>query len=187
MLSLFSKILKSIYNQRDDELLSKYDRSLPFQDAMIDRWERADKLGFNKGASIYNSALVFGQVRVGSHTWIGPNVMLDGSGGELTIGQYCSVSTGVQIYTHDTVGRSLSGGVEPIYKAPVSVGNNTYIGSAAIIASGVKIGSKAVIAANSFVNEDVPDRWIVGGSPARKLGEVTFNEQGKPILDYSMK
>ena len=154
---------------------------------MIDRWERAKKLGFKEKASIYNSAFVFGQVQVGEHTWIGPNVMLDGSGAQLIIGKHCSVSTGVQIYTHDTVKRSLSGGSEPINKAPVSIGDNTYIGSATIIAAGVTIGKQVVIAANSFVNTDIPDRWIVGGSPAHKLGEVVSDENNNIYLDYNKR
>ena len=57
--------------------------------------------------------LVIGDVKVGSHTWIGPNVILDGSGGGLEIGDYCSIDAGAQIYTHDTVMWAISGGQVP--------------------------------------------------------------------------
>src|SRR5918995_4809474 len=89
------------------EMVRRFDRDLPLQDLLGDRWERARQLGFGEGSSIYASAYVYGDVRVGSGTWIGPNVILDGSGG-LRIGSGCDVSAGVQIYSHDTVERVLT-------------------------------------------------------------------------------
>jgi hypothetical protein len=85
-----SALLKLLYSEQDKDLLQRFDRSLPFQDGAFDRWERARRLGFGEGASIYNSSLVFGDVSVGEHTWVGPNTILDGSGGKLSIGAYCS-------------------------------------------------------------------------------------------------
>src|SRR5438128_12362035 len=99
----FADLLRACYEAHDDRLRRDYRRSLPFQDAVFDRWERAQRLGFGEGTSIYDSAAVFGDVRVGRKTWIGANTLLDGSGGGLEIGDFCSVSSGVQIYTHDTV------------------------------------------------------------------------------------
>ena len=165
-------LLRAYYEHEDGRLRREYRRSLPFQDAAFDWWERAARLGFGEGASIYNSAAVYGDVRVGAHTWIGPYTLLDGSGGGLAIGSFCSVSTGVQIYTHDTVLWALSGGELPRAEASVTVGDRVYIGSGSIIGLGVSIGSGCVIAANSFVNADVPDATIVGGTPARRLGAV---------------
>ena len=74
------------------ELKSKFDRNLSFQDAVFDRWERAKELNFGINTSIYNSSSVFGNVKVGENTWIGPNTLLDGTGGELIIGNNCSIS-----------------------------------------------------------------------------------------------
>lgn len=133
----------------------------------MDRWEKAQMLGFGEGTSIYDSSVVIGDVRVGSNTWIGPFTVLDGSGGGLSIGDNCSISAGVQIYTHDTVSRALSGGMDPICQAPTWVGSNCYFGPNAIISKGVKIGNGCVIGANSFVNCDVPDGYRAYGTPAR--------------------
>ena len=113
-----------------------------------------------------------GEVSVGRNSWIGPYTMLDGSGGGLTIGDFVSVSTGVHIYTHDTVLWAVSGGVQGARKGSVVIGSNTYIGAQAVVIAGVTIGSRCVIAANSLVNRDVPDGTIVGGTPARVLGRV---------------
>src|SRR6476620_9274623 len=93
----FLESMRAAYAAQDDMLRARYSRSLPMQDAFDDRWERARKLGFGEGASIYNSAGVFGTVTVGAKTGIGPYVVLDGSGG-LSIGSTCSISCGVHIY-----------------------------------------------------------------------------------------
>jgi acetyltransferase-like isoleucine patch superfamily enzyme len=170
------ELLLALHMRRDTELRSQFDRSLPFADALFDRWERARRLGFSEGVSIYDSASVFGDVKVGQHTWIGPNVMLDGSGGGLTIGSYCSISSGVHIYSHDTLAWALTGGKAATRAAPVSIGNCCYVGSQSIIAAGSRIGDQCVVSANSFVNGEVAARTIVGGSPARVLGVVEIRD-----------
>jgi serine acetyltransferase len=165
-------LLVELRQAREAELAEKFDRSLPFADGLFDRWERAKRLRFAADASIYDSACVFGDVRVGAKTWIGPYVMLDGSGGAITIGSTCSISAGVHIYTHDTVLWALSGGTLPRRVGAVAIGNRVYLGSQSVIARGVTIGDMAVIAANSFVREDVAARTIVGGVPAAPIGHV---------------
>lgn len=164
--------LRKLKEQRDAELLATYNRSLPFADAQFDRWERAKALGFGDKTSIYDSSFIFGDVKVGFETWIGPFTLLDGSGGGLVIGDHCSISAGVHIYTHDTVLWAVSGGVQTARKSAVKIGSNTYIGAQSVIVAGVTIGERCVIAANSLVNRDVPDGMIVGGTPARTLGHV---------------
>jgi len=167
--------LKALYLQNDERLRQEFDRSLSFQDGLFDRWERAKRLGFGDEASIYNSSLVYGAVTVGNGTWIGPNTLLDGSRGGIAIGHHCSISAGVQIYTHDTVLWSLSGGKMAKRKGAVTIGDCNYIGSQSIVGLGVTIGSHCVIAANSFVNRDVSDNTIMAGTPARKIGTVEID------------
>jgi acetyltransferase-like isoleucine patch superfamily enzyme len=165
-------MLEQVRLTREAELKARYDRSLPFADGLFDRWERARRLGFGDGASIYDSACVFGEVKVGPGTWIGPWVMLDGSGGGLSIGSTCTVAAGVQISTHDTVKWALSGGVLKARTGAVSIGDRVYLGSQSIIALGVRIGDMVVVAANSFVRGVVPARTIVAGTPAVPIGHV---------------
>lgn len=168
----FLEKLKNAYKLVDKTLREDFTRSLSFQDSVFDRFERSQSLGFGDGTSIYNSALVFGNVFVGTNTWIGPNVILDGSGGSLTIGNFCSISSGVHIYTHDTVLWSLSSGEIDKKRTSLSIGDNVYIGSQTVIACGSQIGTRCVIAANSFVNCDVPNDTIFAGSPAKRVGFV---------------
>lgn len=160
--------LKALYDSLAREKREKFDRSLSFGDLFTDRWERARQDGFGEGTSIYDNVLVLGDVMVGKHVWVGPNCILDGSGG-LTIGDHCSISAGVQIYTHHTVKKATSMGVEPIERAPTIIGAGVYIGPGAVIQMGVTIGDRAVIGALSLVNRDVPDDTRVAGTPARPI------------------
>ncbi|TIX41061.1 MAG: CatB-related O-acetyltransferase, partial [Mesorhizobium sp.] len=50
---------------------------------------------------------------------------------------------------------------------PIKLGHDVWIGTDAIVLSGVTIGDGAVIAARSVVARDVPPYAIVGGNPAR--------------------
>jgi acetyltransferase-like isoleucine patch superfamily enzyme len=165
--------LRALLSYESDNVRTRWNRSLPFADYVVDRWQKAASLGFGEGSSIYDSALVLGDVCVGLNTWIGPFTVLDGSG-ELVIGDYCSISAGVQIYTHDTVRWATSGGVDVPERAPVEIGDRCYIGPNTIISKGVKIGSGCVIGANSFVNCDLPNGAKAWGSPARLQ---TFSKQ----------
>jgi len=175
--------LRRIYEIREKFIKTNFDRSLPFGDAILDnRWSRAYRLGFGKGASIYDSSLVFGNVSVGKNTWIGSSVILDGSGGGITIGDFCSIAAGVHIYTHDTVLWALSCGKVPRYQASVSIGDCSYIGAQSVILAGVTIGKNCVIGANSLVNRSVSSRTVVGGSPARVLGHVEEDDEGIPRI-----
>lgn len=162
---IFSRI-KRLYQYSRFKMRKHHQRHVSFGDLFTNRWETAAFLGFGKGSSCYNNVLVLGNVNVGCHTWIGPNVILDGSGG-LSIGSYCSISAGVQIYSHDTVDWSISMGKKPITRNETIIGDGVYIGPNVVIQKGVSIGNKAIIGAMSFVNRDIPAGEKVLGTPAR--------------------
>jgi acetyltransferase-like isoleucine patch superfamily enzyme len=167
----------ALYERLRSEVRQRWRRDLPFEEVLFDRWERAKSLGFGPGSSIYHSSYVYGDVRVGSNTWIGPHTILDGTGG-MSIGDYCSISAGVQIYTHDTVRWSLSGGAADPELAPVTIGDRCYIGSQTVVAKGVSIGDGSVIGACSFVNRDVAPGAIAFGIPCRRVGSVSADGDG---------
>jgi acetyltransferase-like isoleucine patch superfamily enzyme len=166
--------LRHLWRVLQRDLNARWNRTLPFGEYIVDRWEKARLLGFGEGTSIYDSALVLGDVRVGEHTWIGPFTILDGSGG-LEIGSFCSISAGVQIYTHDTVVWAVSRGREPAKRAPTKIGSRCYIGPGTIIAKGVSIGDGCVIGANSLVLADIPKGSKAFGTPCRVVGEMTIS------------
>jgi len=170
------ELFLDLYKKLRDSMRKNWKRDLPFDEMIFDRWERAKSLGFGEGSSIYHNSYVYGDVTVGRNTWIGPFTLLDGSGG-LVIGDYCSISAGVHIYTHDTVKWAVSGGKAEYERAPVNIGNCCHIGGQTVIAKGVTIGDHCVIGACSFVNKDVPSCTIAVGVPSRPVGTVKVGEE----------
>lgn len=175
--------LLQLDQQLRDKLRTQFQRDLPFDEMLFDRWEHARSLGFGDGTSIYHNSYVFGDVQVGTNTWIGPFTILDGSGG-LVIGDTCSISAGVQIYTHDSVRWAISGGNAAYERAAVQIGSCSYIGPQAIISKGVTIGHHCVIGAGSFVNRDISDYTIAVGTPCRPVGRVVLDAQGDIQFQY---
>lgn len=144
----------------------KYNRILPLCEYFNGKKEKAQKMGWGSGSTCYDSVYIFGDVKVGANTFVGPFCILDGSGG-LKIGSNCSIAAGVHIYTHDSVQWAVSGGIKSYEYNSVSIEDNCYIGPSAIISRGVKIGNGAVIGAYSFVNRDIPEYAKAVGIPAR--------------------
>jgi acetyltransferase-like isoleucine patch superfamily enzyme len=175
--------LGRVYAGLRTDMAERFQRDLPLQDLLTDRWERAHALGFGEGSSIYQSAYVYGEVRVGPNTWIGPMSLLDGSGG-LSIGTGVNISAGAQIYTHDTVVRVLSEGKHAIARAAVTIEDYCHIGAQAVIAKGVTIGTHSVVGACAFVNRDVPPYRVVAGVPAKIIGRVETESDGSVRLVY---
>ena len=161
--------LRALWRNRSEEVRQNFSRNLPFGDCVVDRWEKAKFLGFGAGTSIYDNVLVLGDVKVGRNTWIGPNVILDGSGGGLEIGSNCSIGPGVQLYTHESIEWALSGGDAPYPKARTKIGDNCFIGGNSIVAMGVTIGDGCFVAGLTFVNCDLAPGSRVSGNPARNL------------------
>lgn len=175
--------LRLLYRRLRAEMRDNWHRDLPLEELLSDRWERARFLGFGEGSSIYQSSYVYGDVRVGQSTWIGPLTVLDGSGG-LEIGSFCSVSAGVQIYTHDTVRWALSGGRAEYERSAVTIGDRCHIGAQSVVARGVTIGDTCVVGACSFVNRDLPAGTIAVGTPCRPVGRVSVDDGGAVRLEF---
>jgi acetyltransferase-like isoleucine patch superfamily enzyme len=78
------------------------------------------------------------------------------------------ISTNVEFMTHDGTGWLISDqrGRRHHY-APITIGNNVYIGANTCILPGVKIGSNVIIGAGSLVNQSIPDNCVVMGSPVK--------------------
>src|SRR5690606_8453552 len=56
--------------------------------------------------------------------------------------------------------------------APITVGDNVYIGVRSIILPGARIGSNCIVAAGSVVTGNVPDNTVVGGVPAKRIKSI---------------
>lgn len=164
--------LKILHKKLRQDTKNNWDRVLPFEEMLFDRWDKAKFLKAKNGSSVYENCYVYGKVSIGENTWIGPHTILDGSGGKLTIGDYCSISSGVQIYTHHTVMWALTKGKASYQKKSVSIGDGCYFGPNAIVSMGSKIGKCCVIGANTLVRSKIPDNSIVYGTPGKIVGKV---------------
>ena len=176
--------LRGLHSKMRDFTRVNYRRINPSNEDFFPWKERgAYWLGEDKNVTIYNSATLIGDVEIGHNCWIGPFTLLDGGAG-LKIGDFCSIATGVQIVTHDTVRWSLSGGKCSYEYAPVTIGRCCFIGTHAVITKGVSIGEHCLIGAGAIVTKDVPPFSIVGGVPAKIIGRVVLDANGAITLDW---
>jgi acetyltransferase-like isoleucine patch superfamily enzyme len=106
---------------------------------------------------------------------------------KLKIGSYCSISPGVQfllggehqidsISTYPFKVKCFGHKCEAGSKGDIVVGNDVWIGTNAIICSGVKIGQGAIVATGAVVTKEVPSYAIVGGNPAKVI-KYRFDER----------
>jgi maltose O-acetyltransferase len=122
-------------------------------------------------------------ISIGEHSVINQGCSLDGRGG-LRIGQNVSVSPGVWILTagHDPDAPDFRYVV-----APTVIGDYVWLGARALILPGVSIGTGAVVAAGAVVSRDVPDYAVVGGVPAREIGQrrrdLSYQLVYRPVLE----
>jgi maltose O-acetyltransferase len=106
-------------------------------------------------------------IEIGEDTIIGDHVFLDGRA-KLKIGNHTDIASEVMIYNseHDIESETFKPREEK-----VEIGDYVFIGPRVIVLPGVKIGKGAVLAAGAVVTKDVPDFAIVGGVPAKIIGE----------------
>lgn len=159
---------KLIFSLLSVQIKRSFNRHVSVGDLIFDRWETAQNYGFGVGSSCYDNVLILGDVKVGKNTWIGPNVVLDGSGG-LVVGDFVSISAGAQIYSHNSIRKSMSLGKEDTQKSATKIGNGVYIGPNAVIQMGVTIGDHAVIGAMTLVLNDVPPNSKFYGIPGKLI------------------
>ena len=171
--------LKNVLWRLRAEKKAKFNRRVSIGDLLAERDELAEFYGWGKGTTCYDNVLVLGDVRIGKNTWIGPNVVLDGSSG-LTIGDNCTICAGVQIYTHDSVKWALSGGQHPYELSPTSIGSNCFIGPNAVIARGVTIGDRVAVGACTFVNKSIETGGKFTGAVISALPKPRSQDKEQP-------
>ena len=90
----------------------------------------------------------------------------------VTIGDNVLIAPNVQIYTayHPTDPSVRMTGVE--MAAPITIGNNVWIGGGAIICPGVIIGDNSSIGAGSVVTKNIPINSVAVGNPCRVIRQV---------------
>lgn len=96
---------------------------------------------------------------------------------KIKIGDNCFIAPNVSIYTagHAIYPTARIKGYE--YGAPVTIGDNVWIGGNTVICPGVSIGDNTVIGAGSVVTKDIPPMVIAAGNPCRVIREITEEDK----------
>lgn len=156
-----------------------------------------ERLTLGPGVQIRRHAVIDcssgGRVMIGRKTIIFPHAMLLPHHGSITIGEFCTVNPFCVLYGHG--GLHIGNYVRiathtvvipanhvfddpdlPITKQGlraegVRIEDDVWIGAGVRILDGVTIGKGAVIGAGAVVHRSVPAMTIVGGVPAKKIGE----------------
>lgn len=97
----------------------------------------------------------------------------------LEIGEYCKITAGVKILTHDysrSVLRMKYGDIIGEAKKTI-IKNNVFIGMNSIILPGACIGNNVIIGAGSIVSGNIPDDVVIGGNPAKVIRGIEEHYQ----------
>jgi acetyltransferase-like isoleucine patch superfamily enzyme len=173
--------------------------SLPWNRARI-HWEFARREAFVRWPVHGNvlEALLDGRLEVGPHTVFEPDVWLTAPGAaRIRIGGGTFLNIGVMVAALELVeigdhcmfanGCFISDGShrfddpeKPVpwqgftTKGPTRIGDNVWCGAHVVITSGVTVGERSVIGANSVVTADIPPFSIAAGAPARVLRTIEY-------------
>ncbi len=130
---------------------------------------RVEGMSIGGGSSIHMGAVFYkaSNIKIGRDSIIGENAVFDGRD-KLIIGDHTDIASEVMIYNaeHDINDKNFAA-----ITAPVEIGDYVFIGPRAVILPGVKIGKGAVVGAGAVVTKDVESFTIVGGVPAKVIGE----------------
>lgn len=108
------------------------------------------------------------KVNLGPRTVVNFGCLIDGRQYPVSLGADVSIGPEASVLTlgHDPQSPDFA-----VKGGPVTIGDRAWIGYRALIMPGVTIGEGAVVAAGAVVTKDVPPYTIVGGNPAREIGQ----------------
>ena len=141
-------------------------------------------------------ALREGRMEVGEGTLFEPQVWITAPGkARLRIGQGCFFNIGVMVAVHELVeigdhcmfangcfitdaSHRFDDPEKPVpwqgftTKGPTRIHDNVWFGAGVVVTSGVTVGERCVVGANSVVTQDLPARTVCAGAPAKVMREI---------------
>lgn len=122
-----------------------------------------------------------GQLVLGEKSFFGDYCVI-GCNSEITIGRDVMIAQAVTIRDtdHAFARTDIPMNRQGITTAPIRIGDDVWIGHGATILKGVTIGEGAIVAAAAVVLRDVAPYAIVGGVPARVIGNRASGKDAQP-------
>ena len=177
---------------------------LPWNRARI-HWHFARRRSFARWPVHGNLLEAFeqGSLQLGEHVLFEPGVWITAPGdARIVIGDGCFLNLGVMVAAQELVeigdhcmfanGCFITDGNHrfddpdlPVpwqgftSKGPTRIGDNVWCGANVVITSGVTIGKRCVIGANSVVTQDLPDFTIAAGAPAKPLRKIEYETRAE--------
>lgn len=129
----------------------------------------------------FNSPCVFrainGEITLGNNVGLSQATLV-AYNADISVGNNVRIGGGVKIYTTDfhsldyTLRRDYQIDAKNMKCAPVSIGDDCFIGAGTIILKGVQIGPRSVIGAGSVVTRNIPNDVVAGGNPCVVLRKI---------------
>lgn len=104
-------------------------------------------------------------IEIGEGCVVNPNVLLDGRGAKIIIGNNVDIAQEANIWTLEHDSHTHESIAKDVY-----IEDYAWIGNRTIILPGATIGKDSICAAGAVVTKDVPPNSIVGGVPAKVIG-----------------
>lgn len=144
-------------------------------------------------AFISPTAVIIGDVEIGSGTNVWPGAKIRAAACKVRIGKNCSIQDNVVIHsefgTTITIGDEALIGHGAIVHGPGDVGNNALIGIGTIKLQKKSVGEGSLIGAGSVVTKDIPAYTLAFGSPAQVKGKRTKEDaapEATGLATYNM-
>jgi acetyltransferase-like isoleucine patch superfamily enzyme len=123
-----------------------------------------------------------GRVRIGEGTFLNIGVMV-AAVDLVEIGSHCMLANGCFV---TDANHRFDDPDTPVpwqgftSKGPTRIGDDVWLGANVVVTSGVTIGERCVVGANSVVTQDIPAFSIAAGVPAKVLRAVTYDDGAQP-------
>ena len=145
------------------------------------RLELGEHVLFEPG--VWLTATAAGVIRIGAGSFLNLGVQV-AAVGLVEIGEHCMFANGCFV---TDANHRFDDARRPVpwqgftSKGPTRIGSNVWCGANVVITSGVTVGDRCVIGANSVVTRDLPPFSIAAGAPARVLETIAYPAAGRSI------
>jgi len=113
-------------------------------------------------------------LNIGDNTCISKGCFFD-LAEKINIGSNCTLGMEVMITTHTHFGKINFKNLYSNNSAPVTIKSNSYIGARTIILNGIVIEGISLIAADSLINKNIPEKSLIAGVPGKVIRKLEMD------------